>query len=207
MAVDLKIAYADGAQLPDLVFQQIDLNGTTVNAVYWQFSMQSAAEQLKWANLSALHTPFNTYPLVAAAALTDVDTELKGSTPPTASSPADGYIKLIFDSHVKTTLTACAEGDWWFNKDDGFFYYIGKLASGEQTKNPLLKKLALSGEADSSYCNLLYDLTACMDAIQNVSEAISDGSAGTLVGGAWNLGANASDLVSQLQSVGAMFEN
>ena len=117
---------------------------------------------------------------------------------PMATSPSDpgAMLELYFGATVKTTLASCEEGDWWYNQNDGYFYYIGKLAPGAETTE-LLKAVKLSSTAEDAYCNLLYDLIVKMEAIQNIKEALDavDG---------WAMStADAALLAAQLLDVGA----
>jgi hypothetical protein len=128
---------------------------------FWQFTAGSDVKA-KWAEL---------------ASFADIDSsfgaaKLPAATLPRAQAQSDSNIELLFTGAVKSDISLCDEGDWWYNKDDGYFYYIGKLASGQATKNNLLDAVGLNAAADSSYCNLSYDLIVKMEGIQNVKEAV-----------------------------------
>lgn len=103
-------------------------------------------------------------------------------------SALDDKIHLIYDAlaAVAATPATAAEGDWWYNPNDGYFYYIGKLGSGEITKN-LLKALKLDESATSDvYSSMEYHLHVTMQAIQNTAAALT-----STVGGGWELDATA----------------
>jgi hypothetical protein len=99
------------------------------------------------------------------------------------SDPAtpNKFIKLIFDnsvilssevSDVATINAAVVAGaKWLYNEEDGWFYYLGVLGSGQNTGN-LLTALYLDKAAGNSYSYTNFDLTAKMDAIQAVDEAL-----------------------------------
>ena len=106
-------------------------------------------------------------------------------------------LELYFGATVKDTLSSCVDGDWWYNENDGFFYYIGKLAPGAETTE-LLEAVKLNSTAADAYCNLLYDLIVKMEAIQNIKEALdaADG---------WAMStADAALLAAKLLAVGAL---
>ena len=149
--------------------KQLSVNGTVG---YMEFT-QAAKTNAKWAAITN-HTAFAGYDFTGGAK--DI------TTLPDAVSRLDAMLSLTFSANVKSNIASCSAGDWWYCKDDGYFYYIGKLASGAQTTNWLLEAVALDEAADNSYCNLNYDLTPCMDAIQAVEDALTSTSG-------WNLDA------------------
>ena len=157
---------------------EISLNGLS----YMQFTQDTPVDA-KWAALTN-HTAFAAY----ALQLNKPAIVLPGAT-----SHVDALVNLNFSSAVKTNLSACSTGDWWYNTNDGYFYYIGKLASGAQTANWLLQSVSLDKSASNAYCNLNYDLTPCMDAIQAIDDAVGDAAG-------WNLSGdpNYADLIAAL---------
>jgi len=167
------VKYNGRYQLVNMNFNVNNSNEITVSAPAFMQFTQDAVVTAKWAALSSSHAPVDSY-------------TLKLNTPavtlPDATSHADAMLSLLFDSSVKTNIAACNDGDWWYSTDDGYFYYIGKLASGAQTKNWLLNGVALDEAAGNEYTNTTYDLTPCMEAIQSVEEALTS-TAG------WNLDA------------------
>ena len=148
--------------------KKISLNGLS----YMQFT-QAAPVNAKWSALTG-HTDFAAYTL---------QLNNPAITLPGATSHVDAMVELNFSAFVKTDLGTCNTGDWWYNANDGYFYYIGKLTSGAQTANWLLESVSLDKAAGNAYANLNYDLTPCMDAIQALSDAVGD-TAG------WNLSAD-----------------
>lgn len=104
-----------------------------------------------------------------------------------AASPIDGpqlladVEKALADSNIGLVYSAAFNddgdvnninpGEWWYNEYDGYFYYIGKLASGVTTAN-LLEKVSLASAAGDAYGLMEYDLIVLMEAIQNTTDAI-----------------------------------
>ncbi|MDR1800745.1 MAG: BsaA family SipW-dependent biofilm matrix protein [Lachnospiraceae bacterium] len=110
---------------------------------------------------------------------------------PTPRQPAeidhpatDAGKKITFVYADKTNIIAAAPvaGKWWYNKTDGFFYYIGKLDSGTMSPE-LLSKLKLAQDAGEAYSGMSFDLIVNLEAIQNTEAAITDASG-------WNLAGN-----------------
>lgn len=75
-------------------------------------------------------------------------------------------IELNFTNYLKDTK---AEGTW-FEGEDGYYYYIGKVAGGSYT-NMLLDSVTLSSNAGNEYKNLEFDVTVVADSIQSSNEA------------------------------------
>ena len=78
-------------------------------------------------------------------------------------------IELNFTNYLKDTK---AEGTW-FEGEDGYYYYIGKVAGGSYT-NMLLDSVTLSSKAGNEYKNLEFDVTVVADSIQSSNEAYKD---------------------------------
>ena len=78
-------------------------------------------------------------------------------------------IELNFTNYLKDTK---AEGTW-FEGEDGYYYYIGKVAGGSYT-NMLLDSVTLSSNAGNEYKNLEFDVTVVADSIQSFNEAYKD---------------------------------
>lgn len=78
-------------------------------------------------------------------------------------------IELNFTDYLKDTK---AEGTW-FEGEDGYYYYIGKVAGGSYT-NMLLDSVTLSSKAGNEYKNLEFDVTVVADSIQSSNEAYKD---------------------------------
>lgn len=102
-------------------------------------------------------------------------------TPPTNynTSGLDNKLLLNYSPSVFANLNdAVAAGNaWWYNADDGYFYYIGSIGSGQVT-NELLQSIELDYTADSTYASMDYHLIIAMRAIQNSVEAITSTEAG-----------------------------
>ena len=78
-------------------------------------------------------------------------------------------IALNYDAAQKQDLSA---GSWYYNAQDGYFYYIGLVQPGT-TSAALLNSLTLNPNADSNYySNLDYELQVNMQALQNTKDAI-----------------------------------
>ncbi|MDR1806070.1 MAG: hypothetical protein LBQ80_04800 [Clostridium sp.] len=132
---------------------------------YWQ---RDAEVKDKLAALLPSHAPF------------DNDTDYPVSTPAAAditagvlASRADSLIKLGLGANVKTAVAAASKGDWVYNEDDGYFYYIGVLGAGQQTSSWLLSKVLLDSSAGNAYAHLDYKLTPILDGLQATDEALS----------------------------------
>ena len=109
------------------------------------------------------------------------------------------YIELFFTAAVKTDLSTCVLGDWWYNANDGYFYYIGLLAPAATT-NMLLSNVAMSAAASNiegnDYSGLHYDLIVKMNAIQGVDLALTSATG-------WNMAAaDAAALIARFAAVG-----
>ena len=109
------------------------------------------------------------------------------------------YIQLFFSAFVKTDLSNCVLGDWWYNANDGYFYYVGLLQPGQIT-NMLLTNVGMSAAAsniaDNDYSGLHYDLIVKMNAIQGVDLALTSTSG-------WNMAAaDATALIARFATVG-----
>ena len=78
-------------------------------------------------------------------------------------------IELNFTNYLKDTK---AEGTW-FEGEDGYYYYIGKVAGGSYT-HMLLDSVTLSSNAGNEYKNLEFDVTVVADSIQSSNEAYKD---------------------------------
>jgi len=87
---------------------------------------------------------------------------------------------LNYDAQAQTL----ADDTWFYNEDDGYFYFIGIVEGGTNTSK-LLESLKLDESASQDYySNMVFDLTVHSDAIQNTKDALAatDG---------WNLPAGA----------------
>ncbi|MCL2298952.1 MAG: hypothetical protein FWC27_02250 [Firmicutes bacterium] len=158
----------------------------------WYFKYDDLIEN-KWADL-ARFTELGSF---------DLETPQNSdfALPMLASISDPGKLfELYFSANVKTSIADCNKGDWWYNEDDGYFYYIDKLAPGAATSD-LLKSVKLNSDAEDAYCNLLYDLIVKMEAIQNLEEAVTASDGWDLddsVAGSWQ-----ALLITKLTNVGA----
>ncbi|MDR1464100.1 MAG: hypothetical protein LBJ11_02205 [Oscillospiraceae bacterium] len=115
-------------------------------------------------------------------ALTPAVTTLSfpNTTAGVATSTLDSLIQLKYDA-TSTDWTAPTANKWYYNIEDGWFYFIGLIPSG--TISPLLLNgVKLDGAADESYASLIYDLYVNMEAIQPIKDAMS-----STTGGGWSL--------------------
>lgn len=78
------------------------------------------------------------------------------------------------------TGTGIEDGKWFYNVEDGWFYYTSPLNSGASTPD-LLKALIFSNNMGDHYKNASYDLIVKMEAIQATPEALTSDTG-------WNLG-------------------
>lgn len=62
---------------------------------------------------------------------------------------------------------------WIYNPEDGYFYYLSKVNSGDTTEQ-IMSSLNFDSEADEKYTNMTYDLIVKSEAIQAVGEALTD---------------------------------
>ncbi len=93
-------------------------------------------------------------------------------TPPVTTSvtikgAADPFVHIEL---VNFTDTATA-GKWTYNKEDGWFYYIGVVAPQAQTAQ-LVDSVTLSDEAGNAYSKVKYTLTVNAKGIQSVVAAV-----------------------------------
>ncbi len=93
-------------------------------------------------------------------------------TSPVGSIQADSLVLLKYGALTQ----AMTENNWWYNAQDGYFYYIGKLAAGEISPL-LLETVTLDSSAGNEHALMELDLAVLLEAIQNTRDAIvaSDG--------------------------------
>ncbi|MGX7031627.1 BsaA family SipW-dependent biofilm matrix protein [Vagococcus zengguangii] len=84
-------------------------------------------------------------------------------------SATDDNIELNF---VNVTNIP-TEKKWFFNQADGYFYFVGKVASGDSTAQ-LLDSVKLLGSAGNQYSLFTFDLNVKAEGIQSISEAVTD---------------------------------
>jgi predicted ribosomally synthesized peptide with SipW-like signal peptide len=171
----------------DKTTKKVTVTGGTWN--FWQFSYPATDVKAKWAALTAFPDIDGTFGTEKKPAVTLSRTDAQ----------ADPMIKLLFTSNVKASLAACQDGDWWYNPADGYFYYIGKLGSGQATKTNLLDAVGLDPSAGTAYNSLNFDLIVKMESIQNVDAALTASSG-------WGMNAadqGTIDLIAKLTSLNA----
>ena len=100
----------------------------------------------------------------------------------TSKSVAEGLINAIpavagkYPNNIQlnyANVTATPTADkWFYNADDGYFYFIGLVEPGKITPH-MLESLLLKPAADSDYYgNMTFDLIVKMQAIQHTKDAV-----------------------------------
>lgn len=102
-------------------------------------------------------------PLASDILTSRVENALKTANPTLYGN----YIELNYGA----LNAAITDAEWFYNTDDGYFYYIGTVDPGTATAN-LLNSVTLNSAADSNYAKLSYDLIVNMEAIQNTADAL-----------------------------------
>ena len=150
-------AHAGKAQA---AFADLYLDGTVIKTagapVFYHYSPR-VITSIAWANLAD--------PQLSPAAPV-------ASPAPTvanmAHSALDADILFTYDE----IAAAPTPGKWFYNQDDGYFYFIGKVAPNTLSPN-LLASVTLSTTADSSHVDLKYSLLVNSEAIQNYETAMT----------------------------------
>jgi predicted ribosomally synthesized peptide with SipW-like signal peptide len=111
----------------------------------------------------------------------------------TADSHLDALIHFNYDALTDTPQP----GKWFYNIEDGWFYYIGKIEPGSITPL-LLYSVTLDETANSQYSDMVYDLYVNMEAIQPLESAVA-----SVTG--WNLeeGTVGKEIVAALVAAGS----
>ena len=140
------------------VTADFEINGTTKTVqlsdiLYWQIDGRDTYTAV-WP--TAKPTPANILYSVA-------ETLAKAAFPTIYGK----YIEYNYDA-IAAAITA---DKWFYNEDDGYFYFIGKVTPSMITPN-LLESLTLNGDADSAYANLILDLIVDMEAIQCTEDTV-----------------------------------
>ncbi|MDR3314403.1 MAG: SipW-dependent-type signal peptide-containing protein [Oscillospiraceae bacterium] len=121
--------------------------------------------------------------------------------PQTSAAVALGTAAELVNSHLDAlihfnydALSATPETDkWFYNEDDGFFYFIGHVEPG--TISPLLlESVTLDASANSQYTSMLFDLYVNLEAIQPLESAVTAASG-------WNVSNTA--ILNALTAAGA----
>lgn len=90
----------------------------------------------------------------------------------------DGTASVIANSDEKISLefvnlSATPETNkWFYNDQDGYFYYVGIVDAQAQTAQ-LLSSVTLSSDADNAYSKVQFDLTVNAKSIQAAEEAVN----------------------------------
>jgi len=79
-------------------------------------------------------------------------------------------IRFNYTSAISATPTA---GSWYFNADDGWFYFIGLINGGESSPGMLQSVTMLSTATGAFYSNMLFEITVKMHGIQHTDDAIA----------------------------------
>jgi predicted ribosomally synthesized peptide with SipW-like signal peptide len=102
----------------------------------------------------------------------DMDKSVAESKINALAEVAGKYPNNIQLNYANVTDTPTA-GKWYYNADDGYFYYIGRVEPGTAT-DPMLDSLLLKSDAGSDYySNMTFDLMVEMDALQHTKDAIA----------------------------------
>lgn len=94
--------------------------------------------------------------------------DANGNATVLAGSDTGKQITLDF-VNLSATPTA---GKWYYNANDGYFYYVGIVASQTQTPQ-LLDSVTLGNGADNSYSKVQFDLVVNSTSIQAAKEAVN----------------------------------
>ena len=134
---------------------------TVINPRYWGFLSTETESEAAWGMVK--------------------ETSLLAPNPPAAEDigtlACDPGKKIGIDyTNLITALTgAAADKDkWFYNSQDGFFYYIGKVEPGGVTRT-LMSGLSLDADADVSYSRMGLKLIVNMQALQVNASALAAG--------------------------------
>ncbi|MCL2301133.1 MAG: hypothetical protein FWC27_13405 [Firmicutes bacterium] len=149
--------YAGQAQA---AYADLYLDGTVIKyagaPVFYSYPAR-AVISIAWANLAD--------PQLSPAAPV-------ASPAPTAAQSAYSALDpdLLFGyDQIAATPTP---GKWFYNQDDGYFYFIGKVEPNKVSPK-LLSSVTMSTAADSSHVELKYSLLVNSEAIQNYETAMT----------------------------------
>jgi hypothetical protein len=102
-----------------------------------------------------------------------------------SSAKTSAVIDLLFTDAVITSSSvankaalesAVSSGArWLYNEADGWFYYLDILGSGETTSANVLDALYMETTAGNDYSYTNFDVTAKMEAVQAIDEALGTG--------------------------------
>jgi len=98
-------------------------------------------------------------------------TDFTGTSIFAKTDDTNEFISLGFSTDLATSKAA---GTWWYNTNDGWFYYMGKVNSGTATPF-LLSTVSMDKDAlnDQLYKYVNFDLDVKMQAIQALEESLT----------------------------------
>lgn len=83
-------------------------------------------------------------------------------------------IGIDFVNIANALPSAAANTDkWFYNSEDGYFYYLAVVPSGTSTVD-IINSVQLLPSAGNEYNKVLYDLTVRAEAIQPIADAVAD---------------------------------
>jgi len=89
-----------------------------------------------------------------------------------ATNPLVGDV--LFHLNAANMAGSPADGKWYYNSADGYFYWGGKLAPGAST-NELLSSIELDGNnSTSAWTWHEYALTIVVESLQATADALGD---------------------------------
>lgn len=169
------VAYGDTSPKP-IVKQAaigdftVDADAKEVNVSNLQYFAFDKREQksLAWADLTDPQI------LTYTDGIVDFATPIGGGAAKTLYSQLDANplkqnIQLKYSTDVVNTTPTT--GKWFFNEDDGFFYFIAYLEPG-QISPLLLTSVYLDKDAGGEYSSMIYDLYVNMEAVQPLESAV-----------------------------------
>lgn len=123
---------------PDLNYyvttSQTDPTKLDENLAYWGYGVELAGvKENDWAGVKVNVSSTATTNKPAASAI--------AGTPVTTDSTVDNIIKLVLGDSVTSDKTQIATTDWFYNEDDGYFYYTKTLKAGSDATSLVLKAI------------------------------------------------------------------
>ena len=169
----------DGSVPAGVTVKMKQLTTSSVSASYEvvAFSTQNGQVGGEWKvdsvnNVISVENPtFNYYSRTTPAATFSWTQDTLTATAPTAFQLDDKINLLYHDGNVNNTTPTANK--WYFNAEDGWFYYVGLVNSGEVTPL-LLTAVQIDPSAGNDYMYMDYTLTVNAQALQGYQEALSD---------------------------------
>lgn len=90
-----------------------------------------------------------------------------------ADTELDSALYAVYNATAMTDTSSLEEGKWVYNPEDGYFYYLNALESGNGTP-VFLQALGFANNASGSYSDMQFDLVVNLEAIQAVKAALTD---------------------------------